>query len=650
MKKQKAGPLNKLESIKQYLVDFQKNGSDQMDTDETLRSAVGFLETGEIQQAESLCKEVLDMEPKNSAALFTLGVIFLQSGNYDLSISYLEKSLQIDQTNAAAYYNLGISLQEKNHLDKAILYYQRAIELDPDLAPAYCNLGAVFQKINEFDKAIPYYQKALELDPLLVSASYNLGSVLQEKGELEEAIPYYQMTLKLNPAFADAWNTLGSVLQGKGQIDEAIDYYLRAIECDPHLADAYYNLGKALMDKGQLEEAMAYYQKALELRPNFAEAHNNLGFCLLEQGQSDKALLRFEKAISLKADFAEAYYNLALYHHDRNFPDEAIHYYEKTIQLKPDFVDAHWNMACALLLTGDFDKGWKEYEWRWELKGHRGHRFSLPRWDGSEISGKTILLHAEQAFGDTIQFVRYAPLIAQRGAKVILQSPKVLVRLLRSVKCIEQVVADGAQLPKIDLHCPLLSLPLALGTALNSIPAQIPYIHVDPLLFQKWRDRLQPDGSRTKIGLVWRGRIKEKRERRRACSLGQLLNLTQFENATFYSLQKRDVAEQAEIHPQNMKLVDYTEELDDFLDTAALVANLDLIISVDTAVAHMAGALGKPVWTMLPFAADWRWMLDRTDTPWYPSMRLFRQPSPGNWQAVISDVARELDELLNRTL
>ena len=616
---------------------------------EALRSAVSFLETGNISQAEFLYKKVIDIQPSNFDALFMLGAIYLQSGNYDMSISYTEMALQSDPANAAAYYNLGMAFQEKCELDRAILYYRRAIELDPDSALAYCNLGAVFQKRNEFDRAIPYYKKALELDPLLVKASYNLGSVLQEKGELEKAITFYQKALKLDPSFADAWNTLGSALQEKGQLDEAIGYYRKAIECDPNLMDAYYNIGKVLMEKGQPDEAIDHYQKALQLNPDSSEAHNNLGFSLLEKGQSDEALSHFRKAISLNPNFAEAYYNLALYHQDRNLLHEAILYYEKAIQYRPDFVDAHWNMACALLLSGNIERGWKEYEWRWKLKGHRASNISGPRWDGSDISGQTILLHAEQAFGDTIQFIRYATLVAECGAKVIVQAPKELVRLLGNVHGIEEVVAYGKQLPEFDLHCPLLSLPLVFGTDLGSIPAQIPYINVNASLSQKWRDRLQCDSSRLKIGLVWTGRIKAERERRRSCTPDLFSSLTQFEDTTFYSLHKGEGIQQANALPKDIKLVDYTEELNDFLDTAALAVNLDLIISIDTAVAHLAGALGRPVWTMLPYVPDWRWMLDRRDSPWYPTMRLFRQPSSGNWEAAISDVARELDDLLKRS-
>ncbi|MCG2720562.1 MAG: tetratricopeptide repeat-containing glycosyltransferase family protein [Thermodesulfovibrionales bacterium] len=493
-----------------------------------------------------------------------------------------------------------------------------------------------------------YYRKALHLDPALVSAYYNMGSVFQEKGRFEEAIIYYRKALQLNPEFGDAWNSMGVILQGQGMLDESIMHYQKALEIDPNFADAYYNIGKALQQKGCLNEAVVNYQKALQLNPDSAEVHNNIGFCFHEKGQNDEALSHFQKAIDLNPEFAEAYYNLALNYHDKKMIKKAIEYYEKAIECKNDFVRAHWNMSCALLLSGDFERGWKEYEWRWKLKEHRGYRTTHTRWDGSDIAGQTILLHAEQGFGDTIQFIRYAPLVAQRGARVIVQCPKELLPLIRKVKGIEQVLSKEGQMPKFDLQCPLLSLPLLFGTTLENIPCEIPYISADLSLFRNWRALLRSDSSMLKVGLVWSGRTKGKREHRRSCPLSFFSAFTQFDNIMFYSLQKGDGSEEAKMPPKGMRLIDCQEDLHDFSDTAALIANLDLIVSVDTAVAHLAGSLGKPVWTMLPFIPDWRWLLNRDDSPWYPTMRLFRQPSPGDWQSVIGHMEKALIEYVNR--
>jgi tetratricopeptide (TPR) repeat protein len=551
--------------------------------------------------------------------------------------------MTIDETlQSAVNHYLAGNLIQAESLCREVLKSQ------PQNTGALFLSGLICQESNEFEQAIKFYQEALQFDPTLTSAYYNLGSVFQENGQSDKAVTYYQKALELDSTLADAWNAMGIIFQKKGQIEEAITHYQKAIALDPDLADAYYNLGKVFWETGQRDGAITYYQKALQLNPNSAEVYNNIGFCLQEKGHYHEALAYFQRAIDLNPNFAEAYYNLALYYHDRNLPDEALKYYRKAIEHKPDFVDAHWNMACALLLAGNFELGWREYEWRWKLKDHRGRKFPSTLWDGSDISGRTVLLHAEQAFGDTIQFIRYAPLVARCGARVVVQCPKELASLLGKVEGVEQVVADSGQLPDFDLQCPLLSLPRVFDTTLENIPVEIPYITADLRLIRQWKARLHCNGSGFKVGLVWTGRTKAKRERGRSCSLALFSALAGFDDVTFYSLQKGEGSEQTKTPPKDMKLIDYTEEVHDFSDTAAFIENLDLVISIDTAVSHLAGALGKTVWTLLPFVPDWRWMLGRDDSPWYPTMRLFRQPLPGDWETVISNIGRELIELINK--
>ena len=296
-------------------------------------------------------------------------------------------------------------------------------------------------------------------------------------------------------------------------------------------------------------------------------------------------------------------------------------------------------MSLALLLSGNFIEGWKEFDWRRKIGSISFQRdFSQPIWNGSEIAGLTILLCAEYGFGDTIQFVRYAPLVAERGARVIVECPKELTSLIKNCEGAHQVIAYGEQLPEFDTYCPLLRLPLVFHTTLETIPAKLAYISVDLMLVEKWRDKFSHNNSKLKIGLAWGGRPRYRTLRHRSCSFEIFSALSNLDDTAFYSLQKGEAAKEAKHPPTGMNFYDYTQEIKDFSDTAALIENLDLIISVDTAVAHLAGALGKPVWTLLPFAADWRWLLEREDSPWYPTMRLFRQPSHGDWEAVISRV------------
>lgn len=432
----------------------------------------------------------------------------------------------------------------------------------------------------------------------------------------------------------------GIALQDEGKHDEAIPCYQKAIELNRGFAPAYYNLGVALQKKGKPDEAFLCYQMAIDFNSAYAEAYYNQGIILKEKGRLDEAATYFEMALQSKPAYAGAYYNLGSIQIAKGKFDEALSLYRKTIELNPDYTEAHWNIALVNLLYGNFSEGWKGYEWRWKLKEIAvEHDFNRPAWDGSDIKGQTILLHAEQGLGDTIQFIRYAPLVASRGAKVIVECQKELVSLLQNNNNMYQIIGQGSHLPEFDIHCPLLRLPLVFRTTLENIPSSVPYIAVNSVLVQKWRDKLKPDHSKLKIGLAWSGDPGMKDDINRSCSLEVFSPLANVESISFYSLQKGEAAEQAKNPPEGLKITDYTEELKDFSDTAALIENLDLVISVDSAVAHLAGAIGKPVWTLIPFVPDWRWMLNREDSPWYPTMRLFRQSTRGDWKSVVANIA-----------
>jgi FKBP-type peptidyl-prolyl cis-trans isomerase 2 len=450
--------------------------------------------------------------------------------------------------------------------------------------------------------------------------------------------------VEINPtqvdyAAADGFYKKGIELQDEGQIDEAISYYQKALGQNSKHTGAHYNLGVAFQEKGLVDQAILFYEIAIGLNQELTEAHHNLGVAFNEKGLFDEALICFERVLQLKPDHAGAYYNLGNTLVAKGQFNKAMLCYKKAIEINPGHADAHWSMGLINLRLGNFDEGWKGYEWRWKLKDVMQQRnFTQPLWDGYNINGRIILLHAEQGFGDTVQFIRYAPLVAQRGATVLVECQKELVSLLRNMEGIHTIIPYGEQLPDFDVHCPLLSLPLIFGTKLETIPAKIPYISADPTKVKKWREKIGPDGSAVKIGLVWAGNPKPKFGHSRSCSLNAFSPLAKSDNITFFSLQKGETAEQAKDPPEGMKLIDHTEEIHDFSDTAAIIENLDLVISVDTAVAHLAGSLGKHVWILLPIIPDWRWMLNREDSPWYPTMRLFRQPSQGDWESVIAHV------------
>ena len=394
---------------------------------------------------------------------------------------------------------------------------------------------------------------------------------------------------------------------------------------------------------GRLQEAEQLYRQVLAQQPEHARAMQFLGVIAHEFGRNDLALDLIRRAIALNPNSAQAHNNLGNILKANGQLDEAVAAYRRAIALNPDLPEAHHNLAYALLTRGDFQRGGEEFEWRSKCKDLPPPRnFAQPQWDGRPLEGRTLLLHAEQGFGDALQFIRYVPLMARRGGRIIIECPAGLQRLFQTIAGGCQIVAAGQPLPGFDLHCPLLSLPRVFGTNLANIPKDVPYLHADAEDARRWQHRLAGYSSIVRVGLAWAGNPTHKNDRNRSIKLARLAPLGQLPGVSFISLQKGDAAAEAKTPPPGMELIDWTEELKDFADTAALIANLDLVIAVDTAVVHLAGAMGKPVWTLLPFVADWRWLLDRQDSPWYPSMRLFRQPSIGDWDGVITRVAEAL--------
>jgi tetratricopeptide (TPR) repeat protein len=507
-------------------------------------------------------------------------------------------------------------------------------------------LAVKYYQTGNFRQAENIYKEILESQPDNFDALYFLGVILQQKKEYDSAISYYKKALHLNPRKADAYYNLGLIFQDQAEFDEAIESYQQAIKLNPDFADAYYNLGLIFQDQAEADSAIANYRIFLQFNSKDADAYLNLGHAYQMKGQLEEAITCFQKAMQINTDLPDAYYNLGNAYKEKGQPEVAIPYYQKAIQRAPDFVDAHWNMALALLLSGDFNQGWKKYEWRWKLENRHLPVFAQPLWNGSSIDGLTILIHGEQGFGDIIQFVRYVPLVAERGAKVLLRCGGELVSLLQNIRGIDKVLSYSEQPSDFDTYCPIATLPLLFGTTLDTIPAKIPYVGVSPSIIEKWEHRIQKDNSTLRIGLVWSGNPKNIILKNKSFPLETFMPLGELHKIAFYSLQKGNASEQAKNPPKGITLLDYTDEINDFSDTAALIENLDLVISVDTAVAHLTGALGKPIWTLLPFSPAWRWLLHRDDSPWYPTMRLFRQPSPGDWESVIEHVRGELLKLI----
>jgi Flp pilus assembly protein TadD len=521
-----------------------------------------------------------------------------------LAMSQLQR-LAIEQAmQIATDYHLAGQAAEAEHI------YHQVLAAQPAHADALHQLGLLRLQAGLLDQATELIQRAILANPHNAHFHSNLGQVLASRGQPEAAEQACRRALAIRPGFPEALNNLGNALAASGRAAEAISILRQVISERPDSAGAWTDFGSALHKNGQLSEAIAAYERALKLQPSLPQAQNNLGDALRQDGQLD----------------------------------QAIGVLSRTVEQYPNYASAHMNLGYALLQNGNLTDGWREHEWRLQTREFglpdELRRCPQPMWDGSDVSGKRILLHVEQGLGDSIQFARYVPILAARGARVVLRCRRPLLRLFRRLEGVEEVVPLGDPLPPFDVHLPLLSLPALLGTdRIERIPANVPYLTPDPSDTQHWRDRLRSVNGGLKVGLVWAGAAKHANDRNRSIPVQNLSALAQIDGATLISLQKLSLPYDP---PTQMNLIDWTSELNDFADTAALVANLDLLICVDTAVAHLSGAIGQRTWMLVPFVADWRWLRDRNDSPWYPTVRLFRQPAKGDWQSPIARVAEEL--------
>lgn len=500
------------------------------------------------------------------------------------------------------------------------------------------------------DDAAAGYQRVLDSAPRQPDALHLMGVIAHQRGEHDRALALVRQALKVSPKSAAYHNTLGTVLLSLGRADAAATSLRRALSLDSGYVEAHNNLGNAMMRAGDAQGAERCYRRALALRPDYAVACNNLGGALRKQGKLDEAAAAYQQALAHQPTYAGALCNLGRVLHEQGRYQQALAHYDRALALDPSNAEAHANRATVLLLLGRLPEGWEEYEWRWRVAGFTTPRrtFAQPLWDGGDLAGRTILVHAEQGLGSAIQFVRYVKLLAERGAGgIVLECQRPLARLFAgSVRSLGlsgsavHVVVKGEPLPPFHVHAPMMSLPRLLGTDLPTIPNEVPYLSIDRDLSAHWQARLSARRS-PRVGLVWAGNPNHDNDINRSMPADRLGPLIAVEGVSFINLQVGRAARDLAALPRD-RLSDVTPEIEDFADTAAIVGQLDLVISVDTAVAHLAGALSRPVWLLVPFVPEWRWMLDRTDSPWYPTMRLFRQSAPGDWADLMTGVAAEL--------
>ena len=664
-----AGQLEQAEALYIQVLSIDPNHSDALN----LAGVIGY-QIKNYPIGEELIKRAININPNVPHYYNNLGIIFRAQDKFGEAIFCYQQALALNPNYAEANNNLGTVYQAQKKFDEAILYFQTAIELQPNYIDAFYNLATIYRQQGKRKQAIENYTHVIRLAPNTANAHLYLANLLTQTGELTLAVQHYQTLIELQPDLVDAYYNLGTTFIDLHRYKEATECFQKAIELNPNSAEAYNNLGNVLKKQNRLKEAISHYQKALEINPKLVEVHNNLGTVRMQQKLYTTAVEHLQQAVALKPDYFEAHDNLACAYRQLNRFDEAIaahrraldinpnfleglnncggllseinqleeatDYYQKALALKPNFAEAHFGLSFILLKQGKLSEGFAEAEWRFQTIVNDNYTaLQKPRWKGEPLEGKTLLVHWEQGFGDSIQFVRYLPYI--QGGKVILACQFALEKLLNNVAGADQVIPNLLQHePEVeyDTWVSLMSLPHVLNTTLETIPNQVPYLASNPDKIAYWQTRFS---SQTfNVGIAWSGNPQHQRDRSRSCALQEFSELAGIEQVQFYSLQKGDAANEAVNSP--FPIISLSNELQDFTDTAAVISCLDLVIAVDTVVAHLAGALAKPVWVVLSHGSDWRWLEDKTDSPWYPTMRLFRQSEPGNWHSAFLHIKEAL--------
>jgi len=557
-----------------------------------------------------------------------------------------------DPSNCEARALLGAACLSLGQTTEAIIHLREALRINPDHAGARDNLGVALAKAGQLEEAVAHLRSALSLRPTQPETLANLGKVLVMSGQYDEAIDLLRRAVKTKTSSPQIHFHLAQALTRQGRLEEAVDVYRAVIALKPDYTIAMVNLGSLLCDLGQMAEAEALLRDAVRLSPSMSEAWNNLGSALIRQHQYGEAEDALRHALSIAPNDADPHYNLGFVLLKRSRPHEAIDSFSRAAELRPDYAKAHFNRAVTRLLLGDFERGWAEYEWRWQCSEFAPRTFSQPRWDGSSLNGRTIYLFAEQGLGDTLQFVRYSALVTEKGARVIVEVPGALLPLLSRTPGIDHIIEAGAPMPPFDVQAPLMSLPRILRTQVDDIPCHVPYVFPDPQAIQRWNSRLRGEPG-LRVGIAWQGNPRYRDDLLRSIPLSEFGPLAQMEGVRLFSLQRGPGTDQLATLPPGMAVTDLgcsdNNQPWTFMDTAAVIRNLDLVIACDTVVVHLAGALGVPVWVLLPTSPDWRWLLEREDSPWYPTMKLYRQAEQKNWSEVISRVAMDLEALVRRT-
>ncbi len=651
---------------------------------EALQTAVSHHQAGRLPQAAQIYQQILQAEPSHAQAMHLLGVVAHQTGQHERAIALISNSIRLVGNQPAAHRSLGEAYRACGKLAEAKACYLKAISLQPNLPEPYYHLALVHYAEKDSQSAISRCRQAVALRPDYVQALNDLGNMLRESGQESEAQGCYERAVASQLNYFDALVNLGSLFRQRRDYDtaeryllraldarptspdvpmllgdletarerwsEAIGWYRKSLEIEPNSHRVETRLGAALQGDGQIDAAIDHYRRAIQLNGDVAETHFNLGVALESQGRVEEAVAQYETTLRLEPSYAGAHVNLGAYWQEQGEPQRGLAHYNRVLELRPESAEAHYNRALILLRNGDFAAGWPDYEWRYRLPKFPLEVMKESMWDGSDLGERTLLVHAEQGVGDALHFIRFIPLVQRRCPNIIMRVHPPVVSVLRQSGF--SVLGHDEPLPHFDVQVPLMSLPGMLGTNLTNIPAPIPYLSAKPELIDEWRERLK-NLSGFRVGICWQGSRENKSDRARSMALAHFEPLVRVAGVQLISLQKKDGVEQIAELAGRFPVAELGDDLDEeagpFMDTAAVMKNLDLVITADTSIAHLAGGLGVSVWVALSTRADWRWMLDREDTPWYPTMRLFRQTRFGEWNDVFEWLAASLAELAGGT-
>jgi tetratricopeptide (TPR) repeat protein len=596
--------------------------------------------------AEALASydRALALQPNYAEALCNRGIVLRRLARLRDALAAFTQALSVQPDYVEALYNRACLLREVGRPREALADFDRVLATKANEAGVHNHRGLALMDLARASEALAAFERAVAIRPDYAVALNNRANALQELRRPQEALASYDRALAVRRDYVEALYNRGVALRNLQRPAEALASYEAALALRPDHVDALVNRGAVLRELQRPAEALASYEAALALRPNSAEALYNRGGALRDLQRAAEALASYDKVLAIKPDHVDALNNRGLALADLQRTAEAIASYDRALALRPDFAEAHWNRGWSYLLSGDFERGWPDLEWRWGIEGAAPWRriFAQPLWLGeTPLSGKTILLHGEQGFGDDLQFVRYVARVAELAGKVVLEVPSELTGLVSRIPGPAAVIRRGAEPPAFDCNCPLLSLPLAFKTRLDTIPSATPYLWAAEERLAKWRERLPQSGKR-RVGVVWAGSPKFKGDNTRSIGFERLAPLLAAPGIEFFGLQKDLRPGDRESMQACPQLTHLGDAIEDFDDTAAIVSLLDLVIGSDTSVVHLVGALGKPIWILLQYAADWRWLEGRSDSPWYPTARLFRQPTAGDWTTVIEAVKAEL--------